>query len=162
MSVKIRKAVFTDASAIATINVKTWQSAYKGIIPQDHLDSLSINDRIPKWEQRISNMKENKKEVFVAEISNFNGKELVGFSMCGPSHFEDFKIDGDLHAIYVLPKYRKQGIGKLLFNSVIKFFISMKYKNMIIWALKENSACNFYKKLGGIPKLHKTLTYGGK
>ena len=33
---------------------------------------------------------------------------------------------------------------------------------MIIWALKENSACEFYKKMGGIPKFQKTLTYGGK
>lgn len=158
----IRKAVDTDASAIATINIKTWQSAYKGIIPQVHLDSLSIDDAIPRWALKISNMKENKKEIFVAETSNLNGKKVVGFSMGGPSHFEDFKIDGDLHAIYVLPKYWKQGIGTLLFNSVIKFFLNMKFKTMIIWALKDNSACNFYKKLGGVPKFHKSLTYAGK
>ncbi|MHA1512147.1 MAG: GNAT family N-acetyltransferase [Promethearchaeota archaeon] len=162
MNVKIRKAVVTDASAITTIGVKTWQTAYKGIIPQAYLNSLSINDRIPKWAQRISNMKENKKEFFVAEIHNQKGIEIVGFSMSGPSHFEDFKIDGDLHAIYVLPKYWKQGIGTLLFNSVIKSFLKKNFKTMIIWALKENSAGNFYKKLGGIPKFHKTLTYGGK
>jgi len=107
-------------------------------------------------------MKENKKEFFVAEIHNQKGIEIVGFSMSGPSHFEDFKIDGDLHAIYVLPKYWKQGIGTLLFNSVIKSFLKKNFKTMIIWALKENSAGNFYKKLGGIPKFHKTLTYGGK
>lgn len=162
MNVKIRKAVVTDASAIATINIKTWKVAYKGIIPQVYLDSLSINDKIPRWAKAINDLKKNRRELFVAEIFNLNGSEIVGFSMGGPSHFEDFKIDGDLHAIYVLPKYWKQGIGTLLFNAVIKFFISMKYKTMIIWALKENSACNFYKKLGGIPKFHKTLTYGGK
>ena len=162
MNVKIRKAVVSDVTDIVTINIKTWKIAYKGIIPQDHLDSLSINDKIPRWTKTINNLKENKKELFVAEISNLNGSEIVGFSLGGPSHFEDYKIDGDLHAIYVLPKYWKQGIGTLLFNSVIKFFLSMKFKTMIIWSLKENSACNFYKKMGGIPKFHKTLTYGGK
>jgi len=162
MNVKIRKAVVTDVTAIVTINIKTWKIAYKGIVPQAHLDSLSVNDKLPRWTKTINNLKENRKEIFVAEISNKNGKELVGFSLGGPSHFEDFKIDGDLHAIYVLPKYWKQGIGTLLFNSVIKFFLSMKFKSMVIWALKENSAGDFYKKLGGIPKFQKTLTYGGK
>ena len=162
MNVKIRKAVVIDASAIASINVKTWQSAYKGIIPQAHLDSLSINDKIPRWVKKISDLKENKLAIFVAEISDINGSEIVGFSMGGPSHFEEFKIDGDLHAIYILPKYWKQGIGTLLFNSVIKKFLDMNFKTMIIWALKENFACNFYKKMGGIQKFHKTLTYGGK
>ncbi len=162
MNVKIRKAVVTDASAIATININTWKVAYKGIIPQDHLDSLSINDKIPRWEKAIKDLTVNKKELFVAEISDINGCEIVGFSMGGPSNFEEYKIDGDLHAIYILPKYWKQGIGTLLFNSVIKFFLSMKFKSMVIWALKENSAGDFYKKLGGIPKFHKTLTYGGK
>ncbi len=162
MNVKIRKAVVTDTKEIVTINIKTWKIAYKGVIPQAHLDSLSINDKIPRWAETINNLKENRKEIFVAEISNLKGKELVGFSLGGPSHFEDFKIDGDLHAIYVLPKYWRQGIGTLLFNSIIKYFLNMKYKTMIIWALKDNSACNFYKKLGGIPKFHKTLTYCGK
>ena len=162
MNVKIRKAVVSDVPDIVAINIKTWKIAYKGIVPQAHLDSLSIYDKLPRWTKRINNLKENKNEIFVAEISNINGKELVGFSLGGPSHFEDFKIDGDLHAIYVLPKYWKQGIGTLLFNSIIKSFLNMKFKTMIIWALKENSACKFYKKMGGIPKFHKTLTYGGK
>ena len=33
---------------------------------------------------------------------------------------------------------------------------------MIIWTLKDNPACNFYKNMGGIPKFHKTLIYAGK
>ena len=162
MNVKIRKAVVTDASAVATININTWKVAYKGIIPQVHLDSLSINDKIPRWEKAILDLTVNKKELFIAEISDLNGSEIIGFSMGGPSQFEENKIDGDLYAIYVLPKYWKQGIGTLLFNSVIKYFLNKNFKTMVIWALKENSAGKFYKKMGGIPKFHKTLTYGGK
>ena len=158
----IRKAVVSDASAIATVNIKTWQIAYEGIIPQDHLESLSIKDKTPIWAQRINNLNENKKVIFVAEISEQNGIEIVGFSMGGRSFFDDYNIDGDLNAIYILPKYWKQGIGTMLFNAIIKFFINKQYITMVIWALKENSACNFYLKMGGIPKFHKTLTYAGK
>ena len=162
MNVNIRKAVVSDASAIATVNINTWQIAYKGIIPQSHLDSLSIKDKIPKWVKRINNLKENKKEIFVAEISDLKRSEIIGFSMGGPSHFEGYKIDGDLHAIYILPKYWKQGIGTLLFNAIIGDFMKKQYKTMVIWALKENFACEFYKKMGGVQKFQKTLTYGGK
>ena len=162
MNIKIRRAIVSDATAIATINVNTWKVAYKGIIPQDYIDSRTIVDKIPNWAQRISNVKENKKEMFVAEISDQNGSEIVGFAMGGRSFFEDFDIDGDLNAMYILPIYWKQGIGTLLFNAVVKSFLDLNYKTMVIWALKDNSACNFYIKMGGIPKFHKTLTYGGK
>ncbi|QEE15281.1 N-acetyltransferase family protein [Promethearchaeum syntrophicum] len=162
MNVSIRKAVVSDASAIASININTWKVAYKGIIPQDYLDSRSIVDKIPAWSQRIRNLGKNKKEMFVAEISSQYRTDIVGFSMGGRSSYDDYDIDGDLNAIYILPKYWKQGIGTLLFNAIVKSFLDMNYKTMVIWALKDNSACNFYLKMGGIPKFHKTLTYGGK
>ncbi len=40
----IRKANIDDKSAIARIYVNSWKFAYKGIVPQDYLDSLSVEE----------------------------------------------------------------------------------------------------------------------
>ena len=162
MNIKIREAVVADAASIATININTWKIAYKGIIPQAYLDSLSIDEKIPRWKKTIAHLKENCKQIFVAEVFNLNKNKIVGFSVGGPSHFEKTRIDGELYAIYILPAYWRQKIGTRLFYSMIDYFLNRNYKDMIIWSLKDNPACKFYKKMGGSPKFNKTLTYGGK
>lgn len=37
----IRKANFNDISSIAKVHVDTWKTTYKGIVPNDYLESLS-------------------------------------------------------------------------------------------------------------------------
>src|SRR3954471_4189823 len=63
----IREATLGDASAIARIHVETWRSAYRGIIPAAHLDSLSVEQRTRGWEQ---NLGENRARVLVAEVDD--------------------------------------------------------------------------------------------
>lgn len=43
----LRKATPADALAIATINVRAWQDAYRGLLPDSYLDGLSVPDRTP-------------------------------------------------------------------------------------------------------------------
>lgn len=42
---KVRHAVQQDIPKIAEIHVKSWQTTYQGIINQDYLDGLNIEDR---------------------------------------------------------------------------------------------------------------------
>lgn len=41
----IRRATETDAAAIARVQVDSWRSTYKGIVPEQHLISLSYKER---------------------------------------------------------------------------------------------------------------------
>ena len=50
----LRLATIEDAEAIATIHVRTWQTVYEGIIPAQHLASLSIQKRANLWRRTIS------------------------------------------------------------------------------------------------------------
>ena len=42
---KIRPALPSDARAIADLHVRSWQSTYRGIVPDAYLDALSIDER---------------------------------------------------------------------------------------------------------------------
>lgn len=46
---KVRHAVQQDIPKIAEIHVKSWQTTYQGIINQDYLDGLKIEEREESW-----------------------------------------------------------------------------------------------------------------
>lgn len=48
-SLLIRDAGPADADAVASIHVRSWQAAYRGLIDQAFLDALSIADRAERW-----------------------------------------------------------------------------------------------------------------
>jgi hypothetical protein len=50
---EIRRAVADDARGIAQVHVKSWQAAYRGLLPQSYLDALSVEQREAFWVQVI-------------------------------------------------------------------------------------------------------------
>lgn len=114
----IRPATYEDISEILKVNNVTWNSCYKGYIPDDilqkHSQELAI--RISKWQAAWQN-----KIGFVAEI---NGQIIGEATGCLQGTTEDF--DCLLNTLYVNPDYQGLGIGKALF---LRFTEEMKNQN---------------------------------
>jgi hypothetical protein len=53
VAVNIRRAIATDAATIAGIHVRAWQWAYRGLIPDAFLDSLSVEARETSWRRQL-------------------------------------------------------------------------------------------------------------
>jgi hypothetical protein len=49
MILTVRRAELRDAAGIAAVHVASWQEAYRGLLPQEYLESLSVRDRIETW-----------------------------------------------------------------------------------------------------------------
>jgi len=45
VQVVVWAAAVADAAAIGRVHVLAWQAAYPGLMPQDYLDGLDINQR---------------------------------------------------------------------------------------------------------------------
>ncbi len=133
----IRKATRDDAGQIAEIVVEDWKKAYRGIIGDDYLDSMSVEARYQIELQRY--------QIYtVAAID----KEVLGFTWNEMADSED--SDCEIIALYVRYEMRKSGIGRALFQNSVDFFKASGKKKMIIWCLKENNeARKFYEKMGG-------------
>ena len=52
-NITMRPAEIWDAEAIARIHVDAWKVAYRGIVPQNHLDALSVDDRRLRWRKHL-------------------------------------------------------------------------------------------------------------
>jgi len=48
-----------------------------------------------------------------------------------------------------------------MIKAVIHELMKMEHKNLIIWALKDNPSCGFYKALGGQVIAEKTVKMAG-
>lgn len=154
--IKIRRATEEDVIGIAHVHIETWQSTYSGIIPDDYLQSMTIENRSKSW---LRTLKTLHTTTFVAE--NEAG-DIVGFAIGGPVQTRDPYYQAELYAIYILDDYQRKGIGKRLIQPIAELLEAKKYENIIIWALEENSKRSFYESLGGQLVASKPITICGK
>lgn len=152
----IRQATDEDVTGIAHVHIKTWHSTYKGILPDEYLDSLTIENRKKNW---LRNLHTLHSVVYVA-INNIG--EIVGFIAGGPVQYWANDFQAEIYTIYILQSYQRQGIGKQLLKPIIQNLIEKKYENIIIWALQDNPYRAFYQSLGGIQVSSKEITVSGK
>lgn len=156
----IRSMTISDAESVANIHIDSWRVAYRGIVPQDYLDSLDIDKRIAFWEKNISNC--GSMIQLVAEIE----KKVVGFitGLENRSKVELPHIDSELWAIYVDPNQMRNGVGKELVKAFTEKLKNLNKKKMCIWVLADNHrAINFYKKCGAYhTEVKKMIDLGGK
>lgn len=139
----IRKAHKSDLSFIAKIHVDTWNTSYKGIIPDEYLKGRSYKEQEQKWLQRIFDNPNSKEFMYAAE--NEEGK-ILGFASASIENKEE--TDSILYTIYILKEYQRQGIGKLLLKSIVKDLKTLKAKSMITWVFEDNPSRRFYEALG--------------
>lgn len=138
----IRKAIETDAASIAKVHVDGWRTTYKGIVPNTYLNRLSYEEHEKNWLKGIQT-----NGIYVAE--NERG-EVVGFATGGKERTGKYKAyDGELYAIYLLETAQGEGLGRKLFEAIVKDLQEKKFTSMLIWALADNPACHFYERLGG-------------
>jgi hypothetical protein len=50
---RIRRAMPGDARGIARVHVETWRSAYAGILPDQVIEQMSVDDKAAAWRRLI-------------------------------------------------------------------------------------------------------------
>src|SRR5579864_125371 len=140
----VRRADIDDAPAIAQVHVSTWRSTYRGMLPDDFLDSLSEANYAARWRRGIG---DGRSRVYVAEDAD----GTVGFASGGPEHAGKDGFVGELYALYVDDRAQRRGHGRELVHAVADGFRGMGLHDMIIWVLRDNlGARAFYERLGGV------------
>src|SRR5690554_3126288 len=99
----IRQANPGDALAIATIHVRSWQHAYREILPVDRLAALSIPDREQQWHHDLD--PRVPAVTIVAEVNN----AVMGFACWGLAP-ESCPVTALLYSLHLLPEARGKGL----------------------------------------------------
>lgn len=135
----IRKINQTDSRyEISNIYEQSWKYAYKGIIPQEYLDSIPSG----QWCGAIDNPNRH-------TLIMLDGDKIIGTSSYCKSRFDDYKEWGEIISIYFLPEYMGRGYGKRLLEKSVNELKAMGFKTIFLWVLEDNhKARHFYERFG--------------
>ena len=118
------------------VHYTSWQEAYRGIVCDQYLDSMTVEATTARARQFPEN-------TLIAK----DKEKVVGFAVYGPSRDEDLMNAGEVTAIYVLSEYYDQKIGYRLMNEAISRL--GEYNTVLVWVLEKNErAISFYHKYG--------------
>lgn len=141
----IRFATPADVARIAEIHVQTWRAAYRDIVPESVLASLSVDRRAEEWRRGIDS---NPKLVLVAE----HGGRIDGWVAVGRGRDEDARSDGEIYALYVSPERWQQGLGRALMQEGEEELWRRGVPRIVLWVLEQNDrARRFYDAAGYRP-----------
>ena len=116
------------------VHYTSWQEAYRGIVCDRYLDSMTVEATTARARQFPEN-------TLIAK----DKEKVVGFAVYGPSRDEDLKDAGEVIAIYVLSEYYGRKIGYRLMNEA--FSRLGEYDTIFVWVLEKNErAICFYDK----------------
>jgi len=135
----IRPARVDDAEAIARLHVRSWQAAYRGIVSDEFLDSMSVDQMASRWRQRLE-------EAATPTLVTERGGEVVGFAHVGPSRDDpDSGRGGELYAIYLEPSAWGLGLGRDLLAASRQKLAELGFQAAMLWVLRDNErARRFY------------------
>jgi GNAT superfamily N-acetyltransferase len=150
----VRAAGIGDAAAIARVHVASWRSTYRGILPDDFLESLSEARYEERWKRSLT---DHGTRVYVSKDKG----EVVAFASGGRERAGEQGYSGELYAIYVLDEARGRGHGRGLVRAVATGLGELGLADMIVWVLRDNApARRFYERLGGVYVRSQPTTIG--
>jgi GNAT superfamily N-acetyltransferase len=159
--VEIRSATVSDVRAIARVHVDSWQAAYRGQIPEDYLQALSVDSRERVWRELIADARPPREQILVA----LDEGSLVGFAGTCPSRDPDATpAVGELGSIYVAPEHWSRSVGRVLLEAALNALADAGFSTATLWVLDTNRrARRFYEAAGwteeGMTKVDRRPTF---
>jgi ribosomal protein S18 acetylase RimI-like enzyme len=145
----IRPAQPEDAMGVARVHVRSWQAAYRNILPAEYLDQLRPEDRAAKYD--FASRDTLKPQTIVAVEDGINPAihrfaNIVGFATTMPVTDSDMPGYGELCALYVDPQHWGKGAGLALVSAARAQMLEHGFRKAILWVLTGNlRAERFYQ-----------------
>jgi len=135
----IRRAMPDDAYNIKKIHIETYKVSYRGYVPDEYLDNMSLDEEV---------IERTKEYLHRAEcwLAVYDG-EPVGFAYVSYPEEGAFEIN----ALYVHPEYQKCHIGSRLVNYLCEDKKKQGLSKCVVWTMKFGPSLSFYEKMNFAP-----------
>jgi GNAT superfamily N-acetyltransferase len=153
----IRRATGSDRFAAATVHVRAWQSAYRGIVSDATLDGMNVASRVDQYPFDLPESSDP------TTLIACKGDELGGWVILGPSRDGDEARFGEIWALNVDPDHWRSGAGSLLMAGAEELLVARGFAEAILWVLEGNiQGRRFYEAVGWRLDGHdRTIAIGG-
>jgi GNAT superfamily N-acetyltransferase len=144
--VEVRPATPDDARGIAEVYVASWRAAYTGLLPDEKMAQLDVDERERSWGERLEDLHALQLQAWVAVLND----HIVGFAFTQPS--ADEGLSGFIHeltALYLVPEVWRTGIGSDLLSAAEDSLRAAGIRESTLWVLEGNEgAKKFYEARG--------------
>ena len=145
-NLKIRLASLKDAAGIARVQVDSYLSAYKSLLPAEYLANFTYEEQEKDWQGW---QKDHPEDILL--VADDDGV-IIGYSL--NRKLPDEPGWGEVAALHVSMLLKRRGVGKALFVESACQLQKKGCRSLLIWTLEDNPSRGFYEHLGG--KLSKT------
>jgi GNAT superfamily N-acetyltransferase len=136
----LRPAEPEDAMGVARVHVRSWQAAYRGLLPDAYLDALRVEDRAQRYRFASEDVRDP------ATVVAIEDGVIRGFATTAPARDSDAQDDGELCALYVGPEWWGRGFGAALIVAARTRLVDAGFRNAVLWLLTGNvRADRFYR-----------------
>jgi len=140
-TINVREATRMDARAIAQVQVDSYLSAYRDLLPGEYLANFTYAEQEKDW---MGWQTEHPQDILlVAE----EGGVVIGYALSREVPEESGW--GEVAALHVSPLLKRKGAGKALFVASARRLQEGGCRSLLIWTLEGNPSRGFYEHLGG-------------
>jgi GNAT superfamily N-acetyltransferase len=150
----VRPAFPQDAAEIARVQVVTWRTAYRSVLPPSLLDDWDDAAATDAWQRAISSPPTPGHGVLVALERN----TVVGFAGYGPAeigadeHPDPAGPTTELATLLVEPRWGRRGHGSRLLAAVADLAEGAGAARLQVWLPEEDRvSAGFYESAGWAP-----------
>lgn len=141
----IRRAATGDARAIAEVQTRSWEAAYRSLLPDAVTDAHTVESRLQYWVEAV-----DFGPPYATWVADRSGR-VAGFAHVGPNRDDDLDTAdvGELWGMYVDPDSMGRGLGRALMEVIRGHFRDEGLAAATLWVLRDNArARRFYETAG--------------
>jgi len=146
-AVRLRPATVEDAATMAEIHVGAWQTAFRGIVPDELLNALRPEEIVVRYREPLA-ANDAAAQRFTVAVSD---RAVIGLVRCAATRDgdEDPACVGEVRSLYVRPRYWRQGVGRRLLHAAIEQLVADGFDTATLWTLTASKQARaFYEALG--------------
>jgi GNAT superfamily N-acetyltransferase len=147
-----------DAKALARVEVEAWRDTYPTLLPKSFLSkTLRMGRTRASWRRRLTETG----ETTLAIVPRRAPERVLGYATYGTTRYPGLPYRGEVYAIYLLPEFVGQGLGKRLLAAVARRLLNAGISSLCVEVLERNPNRFFYAAMGARLVANKTHWFGG-
>src|SRR5436305_1418729 len=136
----VRPARADEADEIARIQLSTWRTAYRRIVPRRVLDDLDPGWLAGRWLEAVQAPPSRRHHVLVA-VEQTQSSYLAGFAAIGPADEEPAGPDvAAITELLVEPRWGRRGHGSRLLAAAVDLWRSDGFSTALAWVYEQDAA----------------------
>lgn len=136
----VRPARPSDINEVARIQLETWRTAYRRIVPREILASLELDQLRTAWSEAVTRPPSPRHRVLIA-IEQSEEEHIVGFAAIQPAE-EDEAVTNTaaLTELLVEPRWGRRGHGSRLLAASVAHWRDDHHDAAIAWVFDQAPA----------------------